>query len=552
MSGIIDVRRLSESQRNTLAMKVQHAEDFVLPELKYWNYSLCKVHQQGWKNLETQEIVYDKPKPGCRICGIHFRKHQRIAIIWSYLKGRVLIADSVGTGKTGAAAGLIAMLKETGEIDELGRVVICPRPAALMQWRQELNRMIPCINVAMVDGLKPKKTRIQEYINPWDVLLIGPQVLYNDYEALANHFQFSTLIVDDIDALRHRDTQTAAVLKRLGRTCPRMVIMTGTPLQKKIQELHSILDPIGGLEIFGSEPVFLHKYTQRRKVRLYNPKIHRSYTKIEVVGHKNIAEMVEKMSPLVLRRTAADINDIDLPAVIPSDVYLDLYPAQKEKYKELKKGVLEIIKCDGDKLTRAKAQASVHSGAMICGGLSVLGEDDGPGTSVKFDWVEDKLVDGDLSDEKVIVFIKYRAGIRSMQARLEAANIDYVTIWGEQPDKIVRNAAVERFWKDPKCRVLLGTSAIEQSLNLQCARHMINVDMVQNPGRMEQLAGRIKRQGSAFTHVFVHNLLANDTHEMRIMPMLEAEQALVDSVWSEKSELFDALSPLQLMQLIVG
>ncbi len=535
-----------------MALRVQKAEDFELPQLEYWNYDLCETHKYGWKDLEIAELITDRPKPGCRACGIHFRQHQRIGIIWTYLRGRVLIADSVGTGKTAMSAGLISILKQQGEINEIGKVIICPRPAALLQWHKELARMIPNINTIMVDGSKPRKSRIDQYLKPWDIILIGPMVLHNDFGMLEKHFRFSTLIVDDIDALRHKETQTAAAIKRMGRITPRMMIMTGTPLQKKLRELHSVLDPIGGLEIFGSEPKFMSRYTRTEKVKLWNPRVGKSFSKIEVVGHRNITELVEKMSPLVLRRTASDINDVNLPAIIPSDVYLDLYPAQVQKYKELRKGVLEIIKADGEKVTRTRASASVHSGSMICGGLAVLGEEDNPNTSVKLDWIEDKLVDGDLSDEKVVVFIKYKNGVRALKARLDRANVGCVVIWGEEPNKIVRDTAVQKFWKDPACRVLIGTAAIEQSLNLQIARHLINMDTISNAGRMEQLAGRIRRDGSAFSHVYVHNLLANDTHEMRIMPLLEAEQALINSVWNSESELFKSLTPLQLMQLIVG
>jgi hypothetical protein len=63
---------------------------------------------------------------------------------------------------------------------------------------------------------------------------------------------------------------------------------------------------------------------------------------------------------------------------------------------------------------------------------------------------------------------------------------------------------------------------------------------------MEQLAGRIRRDGSAYKHVFVHNLLCLRTQEAGYPAMLEREQALVDFVWDENSELFESLSPLAL------
>lgn len=557
---LFDVRRLSAEQRHAAALRLQVASDFTLPRLQYWNYNACRAHAvwcEPYLDPQTNDFatreVRDRPKPGCRDCGVHFRTHQRVGIGWAYMKGRCLIADSVGTGKTTQAAGLIAILKETGEIAERGRIIVVPRPAALYQWHRELQRLIPFVNVTMVDGSKMTKAkRIEKYSEPWDVILLGPQILHNDYDILTSHFDFSTLIADDVDALRNRDTKTAVTLKRMGRICDRMVVMTGTPLQKKIHEMHSVLDPLGGLEVFGSERAFLNRYTRQRPVQIY-ARGGRKVTKMETVGYKNIGEFVEKMAPMVLRRTADDIEDVNLPIIMPpNNIYLDLYPAQRAKYEELQAGVLEIMRQHGDNISHVKASTSVHSAAMICGGLSVLGEPDGPGTSVKLDWVERAVTEGELSDEKVVVFVRYLNGLRSLSARLAAAGVGFVSISGDDTDKAARQAASERFWSDPTCRVLIGTTAIEQSLNFQCARHLVNVDMIPNPGRMEQLVGRIRRDGSAFPHVYVHNLLTTDTHEMRLLPKLETEQALIDSVWNSKSELFEALSPRQLMQLIIS
>ena len=142
--------------------------------------------------------------------------------------------------------------------------------------------------------------------------------------------------------------------------------------------------------------------------------------------------------------------------------------------------------------------------------------------------------------------------VKALQNRLEATNTGFTTVWGEDPNPKNRAAAQEKFWSDPNCRILIGTRAIEQSLNLQVSRHLINIDMIMNPARMEQLAGRIRRDGSAYQHVFVHNLLTINTQEERYLPHLEREAALSSHIWDESSELFSALDSQSLLRLISG
>lgn len=569
-----DTRNFSDARREELAWRIHEASEWNLPTLKSWNYNLCRVHARGWveEYRDGDELkertVFDRPKPGCRKCGIHFRKHQRISVAWLYFKKKALLADTMGSGKTTSAAGLLAMLAETGELSlardrshqfgGMGRSIIVPRAPALHQWRGELTRMIPSLNVIVAEGTKAQRTQL--YLQPWQTLLIGPEMLRNDAEML-ERFDLSLFLTDDIDQLRNPNTATSYYLDRLGGRgteglrpgTDRYVIMTGTPLQKRLPELHGVLDGIGGLERLGSLDSFVKRHIRHNTVREYNPKTGREENKQVIVGYKNLGIVKQQIAPLVLRRTAADLDDVDLPTIIPDDVMLDLYPAQRRKYNELRKGVIQIIRETGPQTKHVTAFTQLHYGACICAGLTALGEPDGPGTSVKLDWIMDKVSpDGDLGDEKVVVFANLKSSIRALQYRLRDAGIGFVTVWGEEPDKRKRAAAQERFWEDPNCRVLLGTRAIEQSLNLQVSRHLINVDMILNPARMEQLAGRIRRDGSAFQHVYVHNLLTVNTQEERYLPLLEREAALAAHIWDENSELFQALSPMAMLQLISG
>lgn len=539
-------------RRQEAADRIRVARDVNLPPLIYWNDRPCAEHQ-AWVDEdgihgEEGAIVEGLPFPACLDCGAIFRRHQRVGLAWLYFVRQGLLADPVGTGKTIHAAGLLALLKQNDEIGHDQRALIVMRPVAIPQWQNELARLVPALDVMSADGTR--KQRIDRYLQPWETCLIGFQMLQRDFEVLRN-FPISTLILDDIDALRNPENLTAYYVKQLAARATRVVVMTGTPLQKKLHELHSVLETIGGNDVFGSQAAFMRRYVRTEMQTFYDRGKGRSRTAMVVVGYKNLDEFKVKIAPLSLRRTVEDIDDVTLPTIISSDVALELYPAQRVLYNQLKKNVKELLAKDGKNITTLTAMGKIHLGAKICSGLAAIGQEDKPGTAIKLDWLMEHL-DGDLDGEKVVIFINYKDTIRAFTKRLIAAKIGHEIIWGENRDRAVRQASQERFWKDPNCRVLVGTTSIEQSLNLQVARHLINVDTILNPARMTQLAGRIRRDGSAFKHVYVHNLRCSHTQEDGYADLLAKEQAVIDYVWSEDSEMFEKLSPTALLALIAA
>ncbi len=567
-----DVRNFSDEKREKMAWVIHESPSWNLPKLTHWNYSLCRQHARGWEEevlTDSGEVVtrkvFDRPKPLCRKCAIHFRSHQEISIAWLYFKKYGLLADTMGSGKTTSAGGLVAMLLETGELSlirdrsnrfgGMGRVVIVPRSPALHQWQAELLRMIPGLNILIAEG--DRKDRRQRYLQPWQVLLIGPEMLREDI-AQVERFDLSLLLTDDIDALRNPDTDTSLVLDKLGTRgtygqrpgTDRYVIMTGTPLQKRLPELHAVLDGVGGMKALGTIDTFMRRHVRYGTTEEFDVKEGRMKRKNVITGYKNLDVVKRQIAPLYLRRTSDDLEDVDMPTIIPNDVYLDLYPAQRKKYDELRRGVLKIIREEGAQVKRPTALAQIHYGAAICAGLAALGEADGPGTSVKMDWLIQQATEGELEEEKIVVFANLKNTVRALQDRFRQNKLGFVTVWGEEKSKAARAAAQERFWEDKNCRILIGTKAIEQSLNLQVSRHLVNIDTILNQARMEQLAGRVRRVGSAYKHVYVHNLYASKTQEEGYLPLLEREAALAGHIWDESSQLFNALPPLALLQLI--
>ena len=535
---LVDVRRLSRETRLAAADRIRVLTDFTLPRLEWFNSDPCGRH------ASLEEGVNQIPP--CRHCGIRFRKHQRVGIAWLYMRGKGLIADQVGTGKTAQAAGLIAAMKQVGELDD-GRVLVVCKTAAAGQWVREMKRFLPKLLTTCAVGTR--RQRIERYLAHWEILVTGHQMFLADAD-LIDKTGVRTMVIDDVDVLRNPGNRTAYHLKRLARECERVVILTGTPLQKRLVELHSILEPLDGWQVFGSATRFKAAYLREELVRIYSPQAGRKVNIKQTVGYKNLDDFKVKFAPFVMRRTPADIDDVELPVISPHTVWLDLHRAQRDRYDQLRKGVLKILRAEGALVKKAKAMAQFTYGAQICAGLSTLGEPDGPGSSVKLDWIERAIVDGDLSDEKVVVFCRFTDTVSALMARLNRAGVGLGVIWGRERNKQIRDGVQERFWDDPACRVLIGTEAIEQSLNLQNARHLVNLDQLMNPARMQQLAGRIRRDGSAYRTVYVTNLLVRGTQEDGYLDLLQREQALADHVWEETNQLFEALSPLALLQLI--
>src|SRR5207237_8560862 len=118
---------------------------------------------------------------------------------------------------------------------------------------------------------------------------------------------------------------------------------------------------------------------------------------------------------------------------------------------------------------------------------------------------------------------------------LEELGVGYVRFSGSVP--VPRRAAlIERFERDPKCRVFLATDAGGVGLNLQVAGVVVNVDQPWNPAKLEQRVGRIHRLGQSRSVVRVVNLVTDDSIEERILGLQKLKRDLASPSLDADSE----------------
>jgi hypothetical protein len=515
-----------------------------LPRLEAWNYGPCPDHE-----VATPECEFRK-------CGGDFFDHQTKSIAWAYLGQLGIEASVPGSGKTNVVLGLLSLLKH---LKEPLKAVIVVQTSAVAQWTEEAQRFAPGLRTqASTSGLSKSK-RLALYSGDWEVLIMGYHIMTRDVQALLA-VEPKQMISDDVDPLLNDRNATARAFNLLAEQAERVLVCNATNLQTRLQQLYHAATPIGGKAIFGSIESFERRYVKREPVYFTvttegrgGVTIRETKKTFKATGYKNLNDFRERFSPMVYRTNYDDLTDVRLPEVMPPTlIWRDMYPAQRAKYELLQQGVLELIKENQPPEQKAiSALAKYNHGSQICTGLPALGEPDGPGASAKLDWLEQTIVDGDWSDRKVVAFIKNIGSVQALHARLENHGVGYATIWGPQSKAEHRAAEQKRFWEDRNCRVMIGTSAMERSLNLQIANIMCFVDTIPNPARMHQLLGRERRAGSIHSHVWPFYLLTPDSQEERYLKVLGTRQAVVDAVNNEDSgELFERLSPDELLRLI--
>jgi len=526
------------------------------PELKWFNDQPCARHAPH----RASPIL-------CGQCGFRLRRYQRVGAAWMYVGLPGMLSDGTGSGKTAQVAALLAMCRENGELGVHNRaVIVCRATSTVDPWERELRRLLPGVKLLMADG--DRQQRVRGYMSEWEVCVISDGTLRgargrrNGREgdvALLEDFPVGILVYDDLDAMRNNATETAGAVNRLARRCTRVRGLHATPFQKQLWELWCQLEPCGALQRLGSLERFQMLYTGQtsKLVAVADPRDKTGRTRISqrvqvdngiTSSPAKAARYRAEVRPFVLRRTAEEM-DVDMPAAQLCPVFMNLNPRQRDRYEELRAGVLRRLRDGREEVTRAEAGAAFTRGAQICSGLAALDEGEGADDSVKLDWIMGML-DGELRGEKLVAFVYFKANAAALAARCREAGIGGVLLWGAETDKRERGRRLAKFREDEACQVLIGTAAIETGVNLQVARHLAAVDTILNPARMEQLAGRIKRQGSLYKTVYVHHLLAVSTQEEAYLPLLRREGEMADVAWDEASSLFTALSPRQQMQLI--
>ncbi|MFH1718721.1 MAG: DEAD/DEAH box helicase [Planctomycetota bacterium] len=474
-------------------------------------------------HIELKKRI-DKAFPG-GISGTAFRRllkvplypYQRKGALLAAKAGRSLNADDMGLGKTIQAIAAVEILARTVGLE---RVLIVSPTSLKYQWQQEIEKFCSR-SVKVVEG--SLATRAGLYASDSFYKITNYDVIHRDLELIGN-WKPEMIILDEAQRIKNWKTRRARSVKKLDSKYA--LVLTGTPLENRLEELHSIVEFV---DRFHLGPLFRflaeHQHLDDDG---------------RVIGYHNLSNIAKSLEPILVRRTKGQVLK-ELPERLEKNYFVPMTNEQMKYHEENRETVARIVNKwrrlgflpDTDQRILMIALQNMR---MSCNSTYLLDKKTDYG--VKADELISVLEEiFERPDSKVVVFSQWLGTHELLLGRLKSARHNHVLFHGGvAPRK--RQDLVKQFKSDPDCRVFLSTDAGGVGLNLQNASAVVNMDLPWNPAVLEQRIGRIHRLGQ-HRPVRVVNFVAQGTIEHGMLSLLSFKQSLFSGVLDKgKDEVF--------------
>ncbi|OGS48201.1 MAG: hypothetical protein A3K68_06525 [Euryarchaeota archaeon RBG_16_68_13] len=462
--------------------------------------------------------------------GVQRLPHQERTVlkVLRELRGRAILADEVGLGKT-VEAGLL--LKEYAIRGLARRALVLTPPSLATQWREEMVEKFSLpfevlrsahdwsrhpLLIASIDTAKREPHRSAAQGSLWDLV-----------------------IVDEAHRLKNRDSLAWRFVAGLRKKY--MLLLTATPIQNNMDELFNLVSLL--------KPGQLHTY-EGFLARFVAAPDRRMPGRVEELRSRLRDVMVRN------RRGIA----FTLPPRRVHSVPVVLSRPERELYRDVTGFVRDAWWGPGGRLpltarltlivlqreigsssyaaskTLARMSASPLFGPEERERLSALCEE---ALAVRANAKGGHLLRFlSSSDEKVLVFTQYLRTLEYLRSILEAEG-HRVAVYHGGLSRHSKDEAVRAFRGDRQ--IFLSTEAGGEGRNLQFARALVNYDLPWNPLRIEQRIGRVHRIGQD-REVHVVNLWARDTVEEYLIELLDRKIHMFELVVGELDLILGNLS----------
>lgn len=432
------------------------------------------------------------------------------------MRGRAILADEVGLGKTIEAGLILAELRVRGMA---GRALVVTPAGLVEQWRDELERKF---------GIPTTLARA----GGWDTATDSPVVLASIATARRNPTldrltasPWDLIVIDEAHRVRGPRSASGKLARAL--TSRYLLLLTATPVENRLQDLYELIS-LAAPGLLGTPQQFRIRHAGAAKA---DDGTQGTQTP------RNLDELRARTREVMVRHRRSEVA-VMLPPRIADTVLVVPGHDEAALYLDVAARIRARARAGSAKdrlMLRNLARLAGSSPAAVAPTLAKIGWDDlgerarAIAAPAKTSALLERLAPFAEREEKVLVFTAFRDTLDQLAGALGAAGLPAATYHGSlsRQDKEKAIAA----FRD-EVPILLTTESAGEGRNLQFCHVMVNVDLPWNPMRIEQRLGRLHRVGQRHD-VLLTNLVAQGTIEQRILHVLEAKINLFELVVGE-------------------
>lgn len=448
-------------------------------------------------------------------------------------QSRLLLANDMGLGKTTQAIACCHALFHCGKVKR-GLVIT---PAALKpQWLREWQATTD-VPVTLIDGNTQERQLAYEKAKRGFVI-VNYELLLREFNRIADFAQ-EFVVLDEAQRIKNYATKSAVYVKAL--PAQRRLVLTGTPMENRLDDLASILDWVDDTAL-------------APKWRL--PAWHIRYEGDGMkarVGARNLETLRQRIDHCVVRRVRQDVLD-QLPKRIDTRVAVPMTHEQASEHMSLNQPIAQLAAIAQRRALKQteflRLMQLMNTQRIIANGLAQLQFEQlwpslaghPPTTALLEGLFAPKLlelrnlVQALVVDQgrKVVIFSQWRRMLKlanwAVSDLLHDCGKNSLFFTGAETSKLRAQSLVE-FHDNPNAALLFLTDAGGVGLNLQrAANACINLEQPWNPAVLEQRIGRIYRLGQKLP-VDVYNLVSEGSIESRIAGIIGSKSVLFKGVF---------------------
>ena len=455
------------------------------------------------------------------------------------MRGRALLADEVGLGKTIEAGIIMKELIQRGLVHN----VLVLTPASLTeQWREELANKFH------------EEFTIMDKPSQWEEVKDAPEgrwLVSLDRAKLKQHSEailardYDLLIVDEAHKLKNRSTLAWKFVNQIRKRY--VLMLTATPVQNDLMELYSlitILSPgqLGTVRAFRNH--FLEASDERRPKN--TPALRRLLNDVMIRNRRSKVDITFPLRRAAIYHLTLSEAEWQLYSDVTDYIRRRFQDNDSDKYLRLTLMILQrelssspqavastLRKMVGDRAHGQRARGELQHFLELAESIPI---------GRKLTAVREIL---EKFPGKFLIFTEYRETLNTIVRQLQAWGINAIGFHGGL-DIRQKEAAVAAFRgdsdasnngnangdSDPGVRVMVSTESGAEGRNLQFCHQLINYDLPWNPMRVEQRIGRLHRLGQV-NDVTIFNLSCNETIESHIIDLLARKIRMFELVIGE-------------------